>query len=169
MGYPTLCDLMGCSPPGCFVRGDNPGKNTGMGCHGLLQGIFSTQVSNPGLLHCRQILYHHEKVKLWSSAMVGEGILESNCCLFRLSARPSFFCSHSLTFMGIFVLLPEPFWGTVTCYLASCTSGSDFSSFGLLYYQSFICFFLSTVLLLLPPFLLSLRVLAFFKTPFLSS
>ena len=34
-----------------------PGKNTGVGCHSLLQGIFSTQGSNPGLLHCRQILY----------------------------------------------------------------------------------------------------------------
>ena len=33
------------------------GKNTGVGCHFLLQGIFLTQGSNPGLLHCRQILY----------------------------------------------------------------------------------------------------------------
>jgi len=31
-----------------------PGKNTGLGCHVLLQGIFPTQVSNLGLLHCRQ-------------------------------------------------------------------------------------------------------------------
>ena len=35
-----------------------PGKNTAVGCHFLLQGIFLTQGSNPGLLHCRQILYH---------------------------------------------------------------------------------------------------------------
>ena len=34
-----------------------PGKNTGMGSHFPLQGIFPTQGSNPGLLHCRQILY----------------------------------------------------------------------------------------------------------------
>ena len=32
-------------------------KNTGLGCHALLQGIFLTQGLNPGLLHCRQILY----------------------------------------------------------------------------------------------------------------
>ena len=37
---------------------DSPGKNTGVGSHILLQGIFPTQGSNPGLLHCRQILYH---------------------------------------------------------------------------------------------------------------
>ena len=36
---------------------DFPGKDTGVGCHLLLQGIFPTQRLNPGLLHCRQILY----------------------------------------------------------------------------------------------------------------
>ena len=36
---------------------DSPGKNTGVGCHFPLQVIFPTQESNPGLLHCRQILY----------------------------------------------------------------------------------------------------------------
>ena len=30
-------------------HGDSPGKNTGVGCHFLLQGIFTTQGSNPGL------------------------------------------------------------------------------------------------------------------------
>ena len=37
---------------------NSPGKNIGVGSHFLLQGIFPTQGSNPGLLHCRQILYH---------------------------------------------------------------------------------------------------------------
>ena len=36
---------------------DSPDKNTGVGCHSLLQGTFQTQGANPGLLHCRQILY----------------------------------------------------------------------------------------------------------------
>jgi len=35
-----------------------PGKNTIVGCYFLFQGIFLTQGSNLGLLHCRQILYH---------------------------------------------------------------------------------------------------------------
>ena len=42
---------------GLFVHGDSPGKNTGVGCHALLQGIFPTQGSNPGIPHCRQILH----------------------------------------------------------------------------------------------------------------
>ena len=35
---------------------DFPGRNTGVGSHSLLQGIFPTQGSNPNLLHCRQSL-----------------------------------------------------------------------------------------------------------------
>ena len=57
---PALCDPMDCSPPGSSVYGDSPDKNTGVDCHALLQGIFSTQGSNPGLSHCRWILLAHE-------------------------------------------------------------------------------------------------------------
>ena len=53
----TLCDPMECSPPGSSVHGDSPGKNTGVGCPALLQGIFPIQGLNPGLLHYRRILY----------------------------------------------------------------------------------------------------------------
>ena len=54
----TLCDLMDCNPPGSSAHGDSLGKNTGMGSLFLLQGIFPTQGLNPGLPHCRWILYH---------------------------------------------------------------------------------------------------------------
>ena len=54
----TLCVPMDCSPPGSSVNGDCPGKNTGVGCHALLQEIFPTQGSDSGLPHCRRILYH---------------------------------------------------------------------------------------------------------------
>ena len=58
----TLCDPMDFSPPGSSVHGDSPGKNTRMGCHALLQGIFPIQVLKLGLLHwwilhCRWLLY----------------------------------------------------------------------------------------------------------------
>ena len=52
----TLCNPMDCSSPGSLW--DSPGKSTGVGCQGLLQGIFLTQGSNLGLLHRKQILYH---------------------------------------------------------------------------------------------------------------
>ena len=54
---PTLCDPMDWSPSGSSVHGDSPGKNTGVGCHALLQEVFPTQGLNPGLPHCRQIIY----------------------------------------------------------------------------------------------------------------
>ena len=53
----TLCNPMDCSLPGSSVHRDSPGKNIGVGCHALLQGIFPIQGSSPGLPHCRQILY----------------------------------------------------------------------------------------------------------------
>ena len=45
-----------------------PGKNTGVGCYSLFQGLFQTQGLNPGLPHCRQILYclsHQQAVPKW--------------------------------------------------------------------------------------------------------
>ena len=45
-------------PTSLLCPWSSSGKNTGVGCHFLLQGIFPTQRWNPGLLHCRRILYH---------------------------------------------------------------------------------------------------------------
>ena len=53
----TFCDPVDCSLPGSSVHGIFPGKNTGVGCHFLLQEIFPTQGSNLSLLHCRHFLY----------------------------------------------------------------------------------------------------------------
>ena len=46
----------GLQPTRLFCPWDSPGKNTGVGCHFLLQGIFPTQELNPRLLHCGWIL-----------------------------------------------------------------------------------------------------------------
>jgi len=54
---PTLLQPHGLWPTRLLCPWDSPGKNTGVGCHFLLQGMFPTQGSNPGLLHCRQSLY----------------------------------------------------------------------------------------------------------------
>ena len=63
--YPWLLVTQSCptllphelQPTALLGPQDSPGKNTGVRCHSLLQGIFPTQGSNPGLPHCRQILY----------------------------------------------------------------------------------------------------------------
>ena len=62
----TLCDPLDGSP------WDSPGQNTGVGSYSLLQGIFPSQGSHPGLPHCRWILYqlNHKggKGKQWLEA-----------------------------------------------------------------------------------------------------
>ena len=61
----TLCDPMDYGPLGSSVHGDFPGKNTGVGWHALLQGIFLAQRSNPRLLcllhwHVGSLLLSHQ-------------------------------------------------------------------------------------------------------------
>ena len=54
-----ICSVMSDSlrPYGLYSPWNSPGQNTGVGSLSLLQGIFPTQGSNPGLPHCRRILY----------------------------------------------------------------------------------------------------------------
>ena len=63
------CSVMSNSlwPHGLISPWNSPGQNTGVGCLSLLQGIFPTQGLNPGLLHCRRILYqlsHKENLRM---------------------------------------------------------------------------------------------------------
>ena len=56
-----LCPTLrphGLKPARILCPWDSPGKNPGVGSHALLQRIFPTQGSNPGLQHCRQVLFH---------------------------------------------------------------------------------------------------------------
>ena len=65
---------------------NSPGNNTGVGCHSLLQGIFLTQGSNLGLLHCRPILYHlsHQGSPIFSEGdliCLNWSIVNLQCCV----------------------------------------------------------------------------------------
>ena len=64
---------------------DSPGKNTGVGCHFLFQGIFPTQVSNLGLLHCRRTLYplSHQGSHLVAKELEFQLQHQSFQCIFR--------------------------------------------------------------------------------------
>ena len=59
----VVSDLCDPEEPSSSVHGDSPGKNSGVDCHSLLQGIFPIQKSNPWLPHCRWILYCQPPVK----------------------------------------------------------------------------------------------------------
>ena len=86
LSHVQLCDPMDCN----LCPWDSLGKNTGVGCHCLLQGIFPSQGLNLGLPHCRQILYRlshqgspresiscyphiHTRNPIWSSEGVDGG------------------------------------------------------------------------------------------------
>ena len=73
----TLCDPMDCSLPGSLCPWDFPGKNTGVGCCFLLQGIFSTQGSNPSLLHWQadSLLMSHQ------GSPIDSWVKDSTCCI----------------------------------------------------------------------------------------
>ena len=71
----TLCSPMDCSPPVLLCPWDSPGKNTGVGCHSLLQGIFLTQ--DPTCASClscigRQIPCHWATSSLRGSFKFGD-------------------------------------------------------------------------------------------------
>ena len=90
---PALCDPMDCP-------WNSPGQNTGVGNLSLFQGIFPTQGSNPGLLHCRQILYQlsHKTWRLRSPATGLEQVTTSLYLNFpictHLSTRMKKWSSH---------------------------------------------------------------------------
>ena len=100
-------DPMDCSTPGPSIHGDYPGKNTGVGCHALLQGIFSTQGPNPGLPHCRQILYHLSHQGNRNDTMGWDKVMTSKAFASTLSFLSV--CMPSAV-LGILELLLLVFW-----------------------------------------------------------
>ena len=84
---------------------DFPGKNTGVGCHVLLQGIFRTQGSNLGLPHCRQTLYplSHRASPYWIYTY-------GKCFLWTQLFTFFFFFTLFSLFSHLFTLFTVVFW-----------------------------------------------------------
>ena len=79
----------GLKPTRLLCPWDSPGKNSGVGCHFLLQGIFSTQGSNAGLQHCRQTLkplsHQEEPAKASQGILNKRKVRATRRCLLALS------------------------------------------------------------------------------------
>ena len=90
----------------CVNLWSSPGKNTGVGCHSLLQGIILTQGSNPNLWHCR-LPWATREAHRYEYSFV---ILKSACLFFQKSNWPFLqvflpVCNnknYSLSFMSVF-------------------------------------------------------------------
>ena len=79
----TYINVYVCVYTRLFCLWNFPGKNTRAGCHSLFQGIFPNQGSNPGLLHCRQILYYlsHEGSLFFPHYSTSTPMKTSHCFL----------------------------------------------------------------------------------------
>ena len=117
----TLCDPMDCSPSGSSVHGDSPGKNTGVGCHALLQGIFPTQGLNPRLMRCCWILYclsHQESPLLYTLSHIPVSL--STCLLQQ---------GNSGLLVSCLPLISTSDWTLSTVGLNSCWVPAQHASF----------------------------------------
>ena len=76
--YPTLCDHWTIAHQ-ALCPWNFPGKNTGVGCHSLLQGIFLTQGSNLNLL---QVDFYH--CATWEATSINEGTTNLIMCVSKL-------------------------------------------------------------------------------------
>ena len=104
----TLCNPMDCSLPGSSVHGDSPGKNTGIGCHALLQGIFpqgrGTEPTSPTLQWILLPSKPQGKSKntgmgslslfqgIFPTQELNQGLLDCRWILYQLSYQGSPFC-----------------------------------------------------------------------------
>ena len=123
--------MIACQPP-LFTEFSRE-KNTGVGCHFLLQGILLTQGSNSGLLHCRHILYHlsyEGSPNLHLNELVKYGIYKTSPYFSRITGsylllRCFFFpyCVHSSCVWGVNTKLTSAF-STPTQLLAMLDGGS---------------------------------------------
>ena len=114
---------------------ESPGKSTGVGCHSLLQGISLTQGLNPGLLHCRRILYHlaggggqpQEKASLgFGFRLISQSLGPTLQCanLTLPSLRPGLPPSPAWLQLGS--------WTQLSCFCAFFYSNNSSSSFRLI-------------------------------------
>ena len=126
---PTLCNPMNYSLAGSSVHGiGSAGKNTGVGCHALLQGIFPTQGSNPGLPHCRWIFLPSEPPEKPKNTGVGSlplpqgifptqelnwGLPHCGWILYQLSYQGSPPPSHRSKQKRAPWVVAIPLWGTL--------------------------------------------------------
>ena len=80
----------GLQPARLLCPWDFPGNSTGMDCHFLLQWIFPTQGSNPGLPHCRQKLYRlsHQGSLGWSQESAFLSSILSLSCIGEGNGNP---------------------------------------------------------------------------------
>ena len=105
---------------------DSPGKNTLVGCRSLLQGIFLTQGSNPGVLQSRQILYslsHQGSYKIQCSVQLSLSCVRLFVTPWTAACQASLSIANSqslLKLMSIEAVMPSNHLSTSVIPFSSC-------------------------------------------------
>ena len=109
----------GLEPASLLSPWDSSGKNTGVGCHFLLQGIFPTQVLNLGLLHCREFLHclSHQGSPLLIIPEFGEMEKEEK--------EERTWSAQTLPFLSFFSQGPSSTWAAHWNYTGSFKTNTD--------------------------------------------
>ena len=97
-----LFATLGLWPPRLLCPWDSPGRDAGMGCHALLQGIVPTQGSNPGVPHCRRFLYQLSCQGGSSHMILYIIIKQKYICMSELIRKhmiKSYFCINIITIL----------------------------------------------------------------------
>ena len=109
----TLGSSVDCSPPGSSLcPWDSSGRNTGVGCHFLPQGIFLTQGLNLGFLHCKWMLLPTEPPGKWLHSVGCHFVL--SMVSFAMRKLVSLVRSHLIIFA--FISLAVGDWSKKQCY-----------------------------------------------------
>ena len=98
---PILCNPMYCSPPGSSVFEIFQARILEWVAHSLLQGTFPTQGLGPGLLHCRQILYHlsHQFALYYNLLSLKEHYVYKNVYIVKKNANNHLITQGNLQFV----------------------------------------------------------------------
>ena len=106
----------GWQPARLLCPWDSPGKNTGVGCHALIQGIFPAQGSNSGLPRCRQIHQGSQRILEYVAYPFFRGLpipgikpgspaLQSDCLPAEQPGQPTYICIYIYTHIHIYVCM----------------------------------------------------------------
>ena len=89
LSYSVLSNSLkphGLQPARLLCPWDSPGKSNGVGCHSLLQGIFLTQESNPGIPHCRADSLPSEPPDICLSPLLQDAITKEDIAVTKSSS-----------------------------------------------------------------------------------
>ena len=138
LSHVRLLQSCGLQPARLLCPWDFPGKNTGVGCHFLLQGIFPTQELNLGLLHCRQITYQQSYFTLCNIIYGGKFFNNFETLKYVLVLCKHPLCNNCINYLTINNFLWMFYINCIKPYTIVCILDFSFNIFGIYTHKEYI-------------------------------